>query len=235
MKYTVIILAGGKGKRIKKFTTKKPKPLVEIFNKPFIEYQIDLIKKQKYKKIIISVGHYGNQIINFLKKKKFKDLNITFSKDGQKALGTGGALKKIFKNNKGNFIILYGDSYLPIDLEKVQTKFIHSKKDALLTIYKNQNRFDKSNIKIKNRKILYDKHNPDKSMNYIDYGLSVLKSNVIQNYCKKKKFDLSDVFMKLCLDQKIAYYIVKKRFYEIGSYKGINDFKNYIINKKNVR
>jgi NDP-sugar pyrophosphorylase family protein len=154
MKYTVIILAGGKGKRIKKFTTKKPKPLVEIFNKPFIEYQIDLIKKQKYKKIIISVGHYGNQIINFLKKKKFKDLNITFSKDGQKALGTGGALKKIFKNNKGNFIILYGDSYLPIDLEKVQTKFIHSKKDALLTIYKNQNRFDKSNIKIKNRKIL---------------------------------------------------------------------------------
>ena len=57
MKYPVIILAGGKGKRIKKLTAKKPKPLVKILNKPFIEYQIDLLRKQKVKKLIISIGY----------------------------------------------------------------------------------------------------------------------------------------------------------------------------------
>ena len=233
MKFTVIILAGGKGKRIKKFTTKKPKPLVEILNKPFIEYQIDLLKKQKIKRVIISIGHYGDQIINYFKKKKNSGIEIIFSKDGKNLLGTGGALKKIFKNNKGNFIVLYGDSYLPIDLKKIQKKFINSKKDILLTIYKNQNKFDKSNIKIKNKEIFYDKRNPDKEMNYIDYGLSIIKSHSIMNYSTTTKFDLSDLFNKFCLDKKIAYSIVKKRFYEIGSYKGMKDFKKYIANKKN--
>ena len=80
MKFTVIILAGGKGKRIKKFTTKKPKPLVEILNKPFIEYQIDLLKKQKIKRVIISIGHYGDQIINYFKKKKILALKLFFQK-----------------------------------------------------------------------------------------------------------------------------------------------------------
>ena len=122
---------------------------------------------------------------------------------------------------------------MPIDLKKIQRKFIDSKKEILLTIYKNQNKFDKSNIKIKNKEIFYDKRNPDKEMNYIDYGLSIIKSHSIMNYSTKKNFDLSDLFNKFCLDKKIAYSIVKKRFYEIGSYKGMKDFKKYIANKKN--
>tara|TARA_B100001057_G_scaffold469929_1_gene530731 strand:+ start:107 stop:814 length:708 start_codon:yes stop_codon:yes gene_type:complete len=234
MKFTVIILAGGKGKRIKKFTKKKPKPMVEFLGKPFIEYQIELLKKQQFKRIIISVGHYGKQIIKFFKKKNFSDLNISFSIDGKKPLGTGGALKKIFKNHKGNFIVMYGDSYLPIDLKKIQEKFIESKKDVLLTIYRNKNKYDKSNIKIKNKKIYYNKHHPDIEMNYIDYGLSIIKGKLLKNYYKQKNFDLSDLFNKLCIEQKIAYTIVKKRFYEIGSYKGIEEFKKYIKEKKNV-
>ena len=80
MAYTVIILAGGKGKRISKFTAKRPKPLLKIFNKPFIEYQIDLLKKQKFKKVIISIGHYGNQITNYFKKKKIQVLRFHFQK-----------------------------------------------------------------------------------------------------------------------------------------------------------
>ena len=70
-------------------------------------------------------------------------------------------------------------------------------------------------------------------MKYIDYGLSIIKSKIIKNFTSNKKFDLSDLIYKLCLDRKIAYSIVKKRFYEIGSYKGIKDFKKN-IRKKNV-
>ncbi len=233
MKYTVIILAGGKGKRIKKLTVKKPKPLIKIFNKPFIEYQIDLLRKQKVKKLIISIGFKGKEIIDFVKNKKYKDINISFYKDGKKPLGTGGALKKIFKNIKGTFIILYGDSYLPISIKNIEKNFIKSKKDALLTIYKNKNKFDKSNVKIINKKLFYNKFKTDDNMKYIDYGLSILKSKVVTNFNANKRFDLSELIYKLCLNHQIAYTIVKKRFYEIGSYKGIKDFKTY-IRKKNV-
>ncbi len=233
MKYPVIILAGGKGKRIKKLTAKKPKPLVKILNKPFIEYQIDLLRKQKVKKLIISIGYRGDEIINFIKNKNYKDIDISFFKDGIKPLGTGGALKKISKKIQGTFIVLYGDSFLPISIKNIEKKFIKSKQDVLLTIYKNNNRFDKSNIKIVNKKIFYNKFINDSDMKYIDYGLSIIKSKIIKNFTSNKKFDLSDLIYKLCLDRKIAYSIVKKRFYEIGSYKGIKDFKKY-IRKKNV-
>ena len=128
MKYTVIILAGGKGKRIKKLTVKKPKPLVKILNKPFIEYQIDLLRKQKVKKLIISIGYKGKEIIDFIKNKKYKDIDITFYKDGKKPLGTGGALKKIFKNIKGTFIILYGDSYLPISIKNIEKILLNQRR-----------------------------------------------------------------------------------------------------------
>ena len=70
-------------------------------------------------------------------------------------------------------------------------------------------------------------------MKYIDYGLSILKSKVVTNFNANKRFDLSELIYKLCLNHQIAYTIVKKRFYEIGSYKGIKDFKRY-IRKKNV-
>lgn len=85
---------------------------------------------------------------------------------------------------------------------------------------------------IKGKKIIYDKYNPRKEMNYIDYGVSIIKNRVFKNYSTKKNFDLADLFNKLCLKEKIAYTIVKKRFYEIGSYKGIEDFKKYIKNKQ---
>ena len=233
MNYTVIILAGGKGKRIKKFTKKEPKPLLKILGKPFIEYQINFLKKQDFKKIIISIGHYGDQIINYFNKNRIKKVNITFSQDGKELLGTGGAIKKIFKKYKGSFIILYGDSFLPIDFSKIIEAFEASNKDVLLTVYKNNNKYDKSNVKILNKKIYYNKNYKDKDMNYIDYGVSVINSAVIKKYHFGKIFDLSDLFNKLCIDDKMDYKIIKKRFYEIGSYKGINEFKSFI--KKNAK
>jgi len=95
-KYEIIILSGGKGTRIKKFTKKIPKCLIDINGKPFLYYQLRYLKKCGIKKVILSVGYKSEEVKNYVKNNiNFIDVKIV--KDGKKLLGTGGAIIKSIK------------------------------------------------------------------------------------------------------------------------------------------
>ena len=116
MKYDAIILAGGKGTRVKKFTKKIPKCLIKINGKPFLYYQLKYLKKNNIKNVIISVGYLSNKIRDYLNK-NINFINFMVIDDGKKLLGTGGAVLKSLKFLKNNFYVLYGDSYLTLNLK----------------------------------------------------------------------------------------------------------------------
>ena len=101
-----------------------------------------------------------------------------------------------------------------------------------MAIFKNNNKYDKSNIELKNLgKILYHKNTKNIKLKYIDYGISYVNKKIFKGIKKNIKFDLSDFFEEISKRNMLSGYSVKKRFYEIGSYSGIKDFKNY-LNKK---
>lgn len=222
-KFDVIILSGGKGRRVKKYTKKNPKCLININGKPFLFYQLKYLKKYKFRNVIISscymsekIKKYVNNYIDFL--------NIKIVDDG-KPLGTGGAVVKSLRYLKKNFFIIYGDSYLNFNLNRMKNKNY----SAIMAIYKNKNKHDKSNVKLNNKVIIYDKNNDsNSSFDYIDYGASYVNKKIFKKIPKKKKFDLSILLQNISKKNKLNGYIVKKRFYEIGSYKGIEDFKSYL-------
>ena len=156
-------------------------------------------------------------------------MKIIFSYDGKLLLGTGGAIKKALNYLDENFFILYGDSYVRINLKNFQKYFLKFKKKGLMTIYKNQNKYDRSNVgKIKN-KYFYDKNKKNKKLkyNFIDYGINLLNKKAFFYFKNKKKFDLSEVFYLLSKKESLVYKEVNKRFYEIGSFKGINELKKF--------
>ena len=219
-KYDVIILSGGKGTRVKKYTKEIPKCLINIKGKPFLYYQLRYLKKYKIRNVIISTCYLSYKIKEYVKK-NINFLNIKII-DDVKPLGTGGAINKSLKYLKKNFFVIYGDSYLNFNLMANKTNF------AIMAIYKNDNKFDRSNVKINNTNIIYDKSNKIKNdLNYIDYGISYVNKEVFKNI-QKKKFDFSIVMENLSKEKKLKGYIVKKRFYEIGSYNGIKEFRKFI-------
>lgn len=227
MIYPVVILAGGIGSRLGKLTKKIPKALIKVNGKPFIYYQLKLLSKQGIKEVILCTGHLGDQIKKFVGNGKKFNLSIKYSHE-KKLLGTGGAIKNAFPFIKNNFFIMYGDTYLPINFKKIQDKYIKSKSKAMITIYKNKKNLDKSNVFFKKKNIIYNKNIYLKKMAYIEYGLSIFNKNFFKYFCNKKKFDLSDIFSILSKKKLLNYYIVKKRFYEIGSISGLKDSKNYL-------
>ena len=116
-----IILAGGRGKRLRPITDYVPKPLISIKNIPIIEWQIKYLKKYGISEVIICSGYKAKIIENYLENKKL-GIKIIFSTEN-KPLGTGGAIKKAGKKIKDNsFIVINGDIITNIDLKKLLEK-----------------------------------------------------------------------------------------------------------------
>ena len=232
---TVVILAGGLATRLKPITKTTPKSLIQINDIPFVLYQLELLRKNKINRVHFCLGYLGEMVEEIINKSMYmKSMEITFSYDGMTPLGTGGAVKKALNYLTDNFFVMYGDSYLDINYLNVLNFFnkTSSEKDGLMTIYKNNKKFDTSNVIFEENKIIkYSKTDLSDHMNYIDYGLGILRKEYFNIYDDKKKFDLSIIYEDLSRNSILLGYESYSRFYEIGSLNGIKDFKNYINNK----
>jgi len=140
----VIILAGGLATRLSHLTEDLPKSLVEIMGRPFLDYQIDLLRRAGIDNIVLCVGHLGRQIENYCGNGKKHGVSICYSYEDM-PLGTAGALKNAASLLNDVFLCMYGDSYLPADFHAMMQYFEVRKELAMMTVLKNNNRFDKSN------------------------------------------------------------------------------------------
>ncbi len=227
----LVLLAGGLATRLQPLTKDIPKAMIMIEGTPFIAHQLNLLKEKGLKEIIICVGHHGRQIEDYLKNGRAFGLKITFSYDGKKLLGTGGALRKALPFLEDVFWIMYGDSYLDIDFLPILNHFLSHSKMGLMTVLQNNNQWDKSNILFKDGQIQkHDKKEITPDMRHIDYGLSLLRKEVLQEV-SEEVFDLSELYTGLIGRNEMLGYEVDKRFYEIGSIEGLKETEIYIKNR----
>ena len=157
MMYQIVILAGGLGSRLGKLTKKNPKALIKINKKPFIYYQLKYLSKQGFKNVLICVGYLGDRIKKYVGNGKKFNLNIDYSVENKKLLGTAGCIRKASPILEDNFFIIYGDTFLPINFKNIQKFFKKKNSNAMITIFKNKNNLDKSNVSLIGKKILYKK------------------------------------------------------------------------------
>jgi NDP-sugar pyrophosphorylase family protein len=223
----VVILAGGLATRLLPVTEKIPKSLVEVAGFPFIHHQLVYLKKQGINEVVICLGHMGEMVKEFVSKRSY-GLSISFSFDGQKQLGTGGAIKNALSILKDRFFILYGDSFLPINYSKVYQALIGYQDYAVMTIMRNNNKYDVSNVKIISENIIfYNKNSPSADMEYIDYGLSIISKKMIKDFHADYIFDLADLMQSISTQKKLLGFEVFERFYEIGSHDGLTETREY--------
>src|ERR1700692_3166353 len=224
----VAILAGGLASRLRPMTDRVPKALLSIAGRPFIFHQLGLLKNQGIDRVVLCVGHLGEQVKALVGDGRDFGLVIQYSFDGNELLGTGGALKKSLPLLGDYFFVLNGDSYLPCSFARIQSAYEAARRPALMTVLRNGNRWDKSNVLFKNGDLIeYDKKSPRPDMSHIDFGLSVLSRDVFSRYTESKVIDLADICRDLSKNGQLAAIEVSERFYEIGSPQGIRDTEAY--------
>jgi NDP-sugar pyrophosphorylase family protein len=220
----VAILAGGLATRLRPVTEKIPKLLVEVAGEPFFSHQLRLLRKHGLTKIVLCVGYLGEQIVAQYGDGSQWGVEIQYSFDGEKLLGTGGALIRALPGLGEAFYVLYGDSYLPIDYQAVGRAFLASGQPGLMTVFANHGAYDTSNVWFEDGRLrLYDKKNPLPQMKYIDYGLGVFRAEAFAGCPRDAVVDLAAIQTVLSQQGRLAGYELHERFYEIGSPAGLNE------------
>ena len=224
---SIIVLVGGKGTRLGQLTKKKPKCLIKIQNKSFLYYLLKQFEENKIKTVYLCSKYKSKEINKFIANYKSLGLDIKIINDGRDFLGTGGSIKKIIKYLDNDFFVQNGDTYLKINYNYIYKMNKKYKKSLICYSNFKYNKSNIPNLKTNKCKILnYDK-SVYKDNNSIDAGLYLFKKNDFDKI-KQKKFDLSLLIKKLISINNLRGYKIKKKFYEIGSFKGLADFKKYI-------
>ena len=233
----VAILAGGLASRLQPLTRHTPKSLVQVAGRPFIFHQLELLHTQGVRRVVLCVGHLGEQIVAVVGDGRRFGLEVEYSFDGSQLLGTGGALKRAIPALGADFFVLYGDSYLPsCSFATIQAAYEAAHSPALMTVLRNDNRWGRSNVAFRaDGSIQYNKDSGSNPLHggfgHIDFGLSVLSAQVLQPYPESAPVDLADIFRALSAQGQLAPFEVTGRFYEIGSAGGLADTEEFLMRR----
>lgn len=227
----IIVLAGGLATRLRPLTETIPKSLIDINGIPFVVHQLRLFESKGLKRVHFCLGFLGEMVEEIVKAESWK-MEITFSHDGEKLLGTGGAIKKMLKDFPQEFMITYGDSYLDANYKDVALFYERQETGiikGLMTVFKNDEKWDSSNVIFKDSQIItYTKKYKTEEMEYIDFGLGILTQGHFGDYEQDQVFDLSEIYENAAIQKQLIGYEVYNRFYEVGSFSGIQELSNYL-------
>jgi len=221
---SVAILAGGLATRLRPVSDRVPKSLVEVAGRPFVRWQLDLLREQGVEEVVLCLGHLGEQVEAEVGDGAAHGLRVRYSRDGARPLGTGGALRQALPLLGDPFFVLYGDSYLPVDFGAVWRSFREAGRPALMTVLHNLGRWDRSNALYRDGRVVeYDRQTPRPELEHVDFGLGVLSARVLADRPAGTAFDLAEVYRTLSLAGELAGHEVHQRFYEIGSHRGLEE------------
>ena len=218
------LLAGGLATRMRPLTENVPKALLEVAGEPFIAHQLRLFRREGITRVVLCVGYKWEMIQAFVGDGAKFDLEVIYCVDGPKLLGTGGALRNALPHLGPEILVMYGDSWLETTFAPIVEAFHDSGKPALMTVFRNDGQWDTSNVWFESGVICrYDKRERLPQMHHIDWGLSILKGDLLVEKPADTAFDLAEIYTDLSRRGELAGYEVTTRFYEIGSMEGLRE------------
>ena len=240
-----VILAGGLATRMRPLTDQIPKALISVAGRPFVDHQLDWLVRHNVARVVLSIGYRGELLRQHVGDGRRFGMEVTYVDEGPNLRGTAGALRLALAEGVLDeaFFVTYGDSFLPVDFGAVGEAFRRAGRPALMTVFRNEGRWDASNVIFEaeaggpaGQVTLYDKaraSRPAADFAFIDYGLSGLQRRVVETDVPATgKADLADLFHALSRRGELAGLEVHERFHEIGSSEGLEELGTWIAARR---
>jgi len=231
-----VVLAGGLGTRMLPRTETVPKVLLEVAGRPFSSWLLERIASCGYDDVVFCIGHLGSLVRDEVGDGARFGLRVRYVDEGQKLRGTGGAIVLALEQGvlEPEFLLTYGDSYLPFDYAEPLDK-LRARKDleAVMAVFHNEKQWDASNVVVSDdfdRVVRYEKGGQDPALQYIDYGATALRRSTFEgdSVPKDAPFGLDSVQHRLAREGRMGATIAQKRFFEIGSPQGLSDLEAHL-------
>jgi NDP-sugar pyrophosphorylase family protein len=225
---TICILAGGLGQRLGERTARTPKPLLDVAGEPFMFHQLRLLAGHGAERVVLCVGYLGEMIENRVGRARC-GITIDYSYDSPGLDGTLGAIRRALPLLGDRFLVLYGDTYLRIDYTAVVAAWVESETPAMMTVLRNDGRWDTSNVIYADGRVLvYDKQHLSSDMHWIDYGLGGLTRDALR-VVDEGEMDLAALYRRLAQSGSLYGFLATKRFYEIGTPIGLAETEAFLL------
>jgi len=230
-----VILAGGLGTRMRAHDSTMPKALFEVAGRPFTHWQLDWLASQGIDEVVYSIGHLGSMIIEAVGAGDRWGLSVHYLQEDEGALlGTGGAVRHAVDSGLlgPSFFVLYGDSYLKVDLGHVHQHFEELGLEALMTVFRNDSILDASNVILAGGRV--DRYvkgvaHPPPDMCYIDYGLTEVTARSVEaDITPGEAADLAPYLSDLARRGQLGAHVVAERFFEVGSPQGLAALEQHL-------
>tara|TARA_B100000579_G_scaffold437994_2_gene470656 strand:- start:841 stop:2028 length:1188 start_codon:yes stop_codon:yes gene_type:complete len=227
-----VILAGGLGTRLRPYTDKFPKPMVEINGKPFIDYLLDYLSNQNIKNIIILSGYKSEILERHIGNGSKFGVEVTFSKLSSNAQTSERIFNCIDELNN-EFFLMYCDNFAPLNLDDVSNNFFKEDKSAQITVYSNKFHMTRNNLVYKkNRLTKYDKSRTSNDLNGVNIGFMILKKSIVHLLKNKIQEFETVIFPELIKNNQINCYVTDHKYYSIGHFDRLSATEKYFSRNK---
>jgi NDP-sugar pyrophosphorylase family protein len=229
-----VILAGGLATRMRPVTDRLPKALISVNSIPFADLQLTWLAQQGVTDIVYCIAHLGDQIRDYVGDGSAWKLEVTYSDESPRRLGTAGALRLAASSGllADRFLVVYGDSYLKVDVRSAWDQWTRSNLGALMVVLKNDGRWDASNADVRDGRVVrYEKGSEGPRLSYVDYGLLGFRRDVVLTLPPDEQIDLAGVHSRLASSGDLAAVEVYDRFYEVGSPEGLAELEQFLSSR----
>jgi len=227
-----VILAGGLGTRMARWTTERPKALIPVLGEPFLRLQLRRLAEDGVTDVVVATGYLGEQIKAEVHDHPVDGLRVRCIPDGPDLLGTGGCLRRLVDLGEldSTFLLTYGDSYLSLDHGDVFAAFDASRFDALMTLSAPMAGRDQPNARASAGVVLeYRKQHGDSHLDAVDHGVSVVSADaVLTTIPSGRPSDLAQAFSLWASGGRLQAYPTTHRYYEIGSEVGLAELEEVL-------
>lgn len=225
----IAILAGGLGTRLGALTARRPKSMVDVAGRPFLAWQLDLLRRHGVTDVVLCVGHLADEIRGHFGVGADFGVRIRYSDEGDRRLDTAGALKWAEPLLAEAFFVLFGDSYLRFDYRAIMEHFLARDRLGLMVVHRNEDRWDRSDIRVEGDCVTAYAGTPEPGMVHINAGLSVLRREALASLERGRPASLQGLYATLIPPRQLLAWETRQRFYEVGSPAGLEEFRRLAV------
>lgn len=223
-----VILAGGLGTRLRPITERIPKPMVEVSGEPFLVRIVRWLVQHGFRRQLLLLGYRGEMVSQYFGDGSRFAAEISYSREEQ-PLGTGGALRLALNQLDDEFLVLYGDSYLPIDYREVESEFHRVACDGLLVVFDNHvadtGVINNVAVGSDGYVIRYAKGVGSPDLKYVEAGALCFRRSVFSNLPLEKSISLEqELYPQLIAKKQLRAFITRQRFFDIGTPDRLQEF-----------
>ena len=213
-----VILAGGRGKRLRPLTNYIPKPMIEFHGKPFLEYLIEMIRDQGIDRFLLLLGYLPEAVQDYFGDGGKWGVSIEYSVTAERD-ETGRRLKMARSRIDPSFLLMYCDNYWPMQLDSMSRQFGAGDAKAMVTVYRNADGYTRDNLRVDDDGYVveYDKSRTSPGLSGVDIGFIFLNRSVIDMLSDENVSFEEVIYPQLVAQRQLRAYVTDHRYYSVGS------------------